>query len=144
MEIRGTQHNTDRLRGHDGEVLCAREVCQAELDVADNIGVLDVFIALSPVQNGRIERVVLFTGRLANVVTGREELVILVWSDPEWLTSESSAVVDSTAGLGQQGRAVVVEDLVADGLLCNLIHAVRVDDIPCTLSFVAVVGGTFK
>lgn len=143
-EIGSTQHNADRLCGHDGEVLSTREVSQTELDIADNIGVLDVLITLGPVQNGRVVRVVLFTGRLADIVTSREELVVLVRSDPERLAGECSAVVDSAAGLGEQRGAVVVENLVTDGLLSDLVHTVWVDDIPGALGLVAVVCGAFE
>lgn len=130
VEIGCTQHNADRLRRHDGEVLGTGEVSETELQVADDIGVFDVLIALGPVDDGRVVRVVFLAGGLAHVVAGREELVVLVGGDPEGLASEAGAVVDGAAGLGEERGAVVVENLVADGLLGDGVHAVGVDDVP--------------
>lgn len=103
---------------------------QAELQVADDIGVLDVLVAVGPVDDGAVVRVVVFTGGLADVVAGREEFVVLVGGDPEGLAGEAGALVDCAAGLSEEGWAVVVEDFVGDGLLGHLVHAVGVDDIP--------------
>lgn len=71
-EIRRSQHNTDRLSRHDREILRAREMRQSKLQVADDIGVLDILIALRPVQHGLVVRVVFGARRLADVVAGGE------------------------------------------------------------------------
>lgn len=117
---------------------------EAELQVADDIGVLDVLVALGPVDDGRVVGVVLLAGGLAHVVASGEELVVLVGGDPEGLAGEAGAVVDGTAGLGEQRGAVVVKDLVANGLLGDGVHAVGVDDVPGALGLVAVVGGALE
>lgn len=143
-EVRGTEHNADRLGRHDGEVLRAREVSQPELHVADDIRVLDVLVPVGPVNNGLVVRVVLFTGRLADVVTGGEEFVVLVGDDPERVSGKGGALPDDTAGFGEEAGAAVVDDLVGDGLLRDVVHFVRVDDVPGAAGFVAVVVDAFE
>lgn len=144
VEVRGTQHDTDRLSRHDGEILSTGEVSQTELQVADDIGVLDVLVAPGPVQDRLVVGVVIAAIGLADVVTSREQLVVLVGCDPEGLAGECGAVVDCAAGLGEERGAGGVEDLVADGLLGDGVHAVGVDDVPCAVGLVAVVCGTFQ
>jgi hypothetical protein len=39
-----------------------------------------------------------------------------------------------SSGLGEHGGTVVIEDLVADGLFGDGVHAVRVDDVPASPS----------
>ena len=129
-EIGGTQHNANWLSRHDGEILGTWEMRQTELQVADDIGVLDVLIALRPVGNGRVVRVSLRAIRLTDVVTSREELVVLVRSNPEGLAGESGTLPDGASGLGEHWGAVVVKDLVGDGLFGDGVHAVGVDDVP--------------
>lgn len=67
---------------------------------------------------------------LADVVSRGEEFVVLVRHDPERLARKSGPFPDHAAWLGQQERAVVVEDLVADGLVAYLVDDVWVDDVP--------------
>jgi hypothetical protein len=105
-------------------------VSETELDIADDISVLNGLIAGYPVENGAVVRVVLDTGGLADVVTSREDLVVLVGSNPETLAGEGSAVIHDTTGLGEETGAVVVEDLVSNGLLGGWVDAVRVGDGP--------------
>lgn len=143
-EVRCTQHNANRFSRHDREILSTREMRQAELHVADNIGVLDVLIALRPVGDGRVVRVSLRTVRLTDIVTSWEELVVLVRSNPEGLAGEGCTLPDGASGLGEHGGTVVIEDLVADGLFGDGVHAVRVDDVPRAVSLEAVVCGTLE
>lgn len=117
---------------------------QAELEVTHDIGVLDVLVALGPVENGRVVRVVLRASRLAHVVACREELVVLVRHDPERLAGERGAVVDRAAGFGEEGRAGGVEDLEADGLFGDGVLPVRVDYVPGPVRLVAVVCCAFE
>ena len=58
-EIRRAEHDADGLGGHDGEVFCAREMRESELQVAHDIGVLDVFVAVGPVHDALVVWVVL-------------------------------------------------------------------------------------
>lgn len=105
-------------------------MCQAELDVAHDVGVLDGLVACDPVEDGAVVRVVLGACGLAHVVASGEDLVVLVGRDPETLAGEGGAVVDDAARLGHEQRAVVVEDLVGDGLLGRRVDAVGVGDGP--------------
>lgn len=113
---------------------------QSELHVADEIGVLDVLVALGPVEDRRVVRVLLRPRGLAHVVARREELVVLVRDDPERLARERGPLVHRAAGFGEQRRARGVDDLEADGLLSDPVLPVRVDDVPCAVRLVAVVG----
>lgn len=67
---------------------------------------------------------------LADVVTRREEFVVLVRHDPERLAGKSGSFPDNATRLGQQERAIVVEDLVADGFVAYLVDDVWVHDVP--------------
>lgn len=117
---------------------------QAELQIADDVGVLDVLVPVGPVEDSRVVGVVLLAGRLAHVVTGREELVVLVGDGPERMPGECGPLPDEATGLSEQGRAGVVEDLVGDGLLRDFVYFVGVDDIPGAVGFVAVVSRRFE
>lgn len=114
---------------------------EAELDVADEVGVGNglVGVALHPVDNGRVVRVADLSRALADVVAGGEELVVAVGEDPEGVARERGAAVHHAAGLGEQRGAVVVDDLVRDGLLGRRVDAVRVDNGPGAARLVAVV-----
>lgn len=70
-EIRRAEYNANGLTGHDGEVIGTGELCQTELQVANDIGVLDVLIALGLVGDGQVVWVALVAVRLADVVTSR-------------------------------------------------------------------------
>ena len=67
---------------------------------------------------------------MTDVVTSREELVVLVRSDPEGLAGKGGTLPDGAAWLGEHRGAVVVKDLVGHGLFGDRVHAVRVDDVP--------------
>lgn len=114
---------------------------EAKLDVAHNVGVFNRLVARDPVHDGLVVGVVLHAGRLADVVAGGEELVVPVGQDEQALAGKGGAVVDDAAGLGEQRGAVVVEDLVADGLLADLVDAAGVGDGPGSLGLPVVVDG---
>ena len=139
-EVRSTHHNADRLSRHDREVLGTREVSQAELHIADNIGVLDTLISVGPVHDGLVVGVVLLSSRLADVVTSWEELVVLIGDNPESIASEGGTLPDDASGFCKHRRAAAVENLVGNGLLGDFVDFVRVDNIPGAVGFVAVVG----
>lgn len=139
VEVGGAEHDAHGLGRHDGEVLGSGEVGEAELDVADNIGVFDRLVAGNPVEDGPVVRVVLLAGGLAHIVAGREQLVVLVGNDPETLAGKGGAGVDDAARLSQQTGAVVVEDLVGHGLLGRGVDAVGVGDGPRAAGLVAIV-----
>lgn len=117
---------------------------QTKLNIAHDIGVFDVLVAVGPVQDCGVVRMVLFTGGLADVVTCGEEFEVFIWGDPEGFARKCGAVVDCAAGFGEKGWAGVVEDFVADGLFGDTVQAVGVDDIPGPIGFVAVICGAFK
>lgn len=100
VEVGGAEHDAHGLGWHDGEVLGSGEVGEAELDVADNVGVFNRLVAGYPVEDGTVVRVVLLAGGLAHVVASGEQLVILVGNDPETLAGKGGTGVDDTAGLG--------------------------------------------
>src|SRR5699024_5134340 len=77
--------------------------------------------------------------RLADVVTGREEFVVIVGDDPEGMPGKSGTLPDETARLGNQGRAGGVDDLVGHGLLGDFVDSDRVDNIPGAAGLMAVI-----
>lgn len=114
---------------------------EAELDVADDVGVLNRLVARDPVLDGLVVGVVEVSRGLADVVAGGEELVVPVWRDPERLAGEGGALPNHAFRFGEEGRAVGVEDLVGHGLLGRGIEAARVDDVPGAARLGAVARG---
>lgn len=137
-EIRGADHDAHGLGRHDGEVLGAGEMRQAKLVVEHNVRVLNVLVALDPVRHGLVERVAHLARRLADVVARRVLLVVSVGRDKERLGGKVGALGDNSIGLGQQGRARVVDDLVANGLLGDAVDHIGVDNVPVAARLVAV------
>lgn len=116
---------------------------QTELDVANNVGVLDRLVAGGPVDDRVVVWVARLAGGLADIVTGRVELVIAVGYDPKRLAGEACPLPDDAAGLRQEWRAVVVENLVADRFLADAVDGVWVDDLPAAARLVAVICSAF-
>lgn len=140
-EIRGAQRDADGLGGHDGEVLGAGEVGEAELDVADNVGVGDGAVARGPVGHGRVVRVAQLALRLRHVVAGREDAPVLIGHDPQRVLRKRRALPHHAARFGENAGRRRVEDLVGDGFACRRVQLAGVGDVPGPARLVAVVGG---
>ena len=142
-EITRAQHDTDRLRRHQREILQPREVTQAELQPDDDVGVDDVVVAVGPVGDGLVGGPAGLACGLADVVAGGEELVVAVRGDPERVPGEGGAAPDEAAGLAEEVRGLAGDDLVAGGEGAGGGEGLRVwvDDVPGAGGVVVVVAG---
>ena len=96
-EVARAEHHAQRLSRHDREVLGAREVRDAKLQPAHDVLVLDVVVALGPIDDGLIIGPAWLAGRLADVVAGGEELVFSVLGHPQGVAGEAGTAPDETA-----------------------------------------------
>ena len=113
----------------------------AELQPAHDILVLDVVVALGPVDDRLVVRPPWLACGLADVVAGGEELVFTVLGHPECVAGEARAAPDETAWAAEQAWGFAGDDFVADGFLAGWVELVGVDDVPGAAGFVVVVAG---
>jgi hypothetical protein len=142
-KVTRAQHNTQRLRRHNREILRSREMRDTKLQPADDILGLNLIIPLAPVNDSLIIRPAGLSSRLANVVASGEELVLSILGDPQRVAGETGAAPDETAGSAEQAGGFAGDDFVADGFLAGWVEFVGVDDVPGAGGFVVVVAGAF-
>lgn len=122
-EVHGLQGHLDDLHGHDGEVLDAGHVVDAELDPDDDVLVLDVVLARGEGAHAGA------AARLVGVLAAGVELVVAVGGDVDVVVGELGALEVEGGRVGEhllEGRGV---DLVGDGLAVDGVGDRRVLDL---------------
>ena len=122
-EVDGLEGEADDLAGHDGEVLGAGDVLEAELEPEDDVGVGDGVAAGGPGAHAGA------AARLVRVLAAGVELAVAVPGHVEGVVGELGALVVEGVRVGDhllEGRGV---DLVAYGLAVDRVAGGLVEDL---------------
>ena len=122
-EIHRLQTDLEDLTGHDGEVLDAGDMVDAELDPDDDVLVFDIVLARGPGAHARA------AAGLVGVPAAGVEFAVGVGGDVDVVVGELGALEVEAAGVGEhflEGRGV---DLVGDGFAVDGVADVGVLDL---------------
>lgn len=122
-EVDGLERDLEDLDGHDGEVLDARHVVDAELHEDDDVGVDGRVAAVRPAAHAGA------AARLVGVEAAGVELAVAVRGQVDVVVGELGARVVEGLRVGQdllEGRR---HDLVGDGLVVDRVAHAGVDDL---------------
>ena len=122
-EVDGLERDPDDLAGHDGEVLGAGDVLQAELEPEDDVGVDDGVAAGGPGADPGP------AARLVRVAAAGVELAVAVPGDVEVVVGELGALVVEGVRVGEHLLEAGDVDAVADGLAVDGVAGGRVEDL---------------
>lgn len=122
-EVDGLEGHPDGLAGHDGEVLGAGDVLEAELEPEDNVRVDDVVAAVGPRAHARA------AARLVGVLAAGVELAVAVARDVEVVVRELGAAVVERGRVGDELLEAGQVELVADGLAVDGVPGRGVEDL---------------
>jgi hypothetical protein len=114
-------------------------VRDSELQPAHDVRVLDVVVAIGPVDDGFVVGPARLAIRLADVVASGEELVFAVLGHPQAFTGEAGTAPDETAWSAEQAGGFAADDFVAYGFFAGGVELVGVDDVPGAAGFVVVI-----
>lgn len=122
-EVDGFERHLYDLARHDGEVLDAGDVLEAELEPEHNVCIHDVVAAVGPRAHAGA------AARLVGVLAAGVELAVAVAGDVEVVVCELGAAVVEGGGVGDEFLEGGQVELVADGVAVDGVPDGGVEDL---------------